>query len=286
MKYTALPVSLDRQVTLCGTNVYPAPEIHPDRVMNEHDLCYIYSGEQGVAQGDEQYTLQSGDLIFLRAGDHHYGTIPTAAGTRAMFIHFNRLPGDADCPPQDSSAGEKKSSARFVLPTFMHIGQNNPAAELFNSIITSYWSHDAYRERRCVLLLNLLLDELNAIALADQPEKEEWSVSIINLFQRHPGKMYSLEELADIVGMNVRALSTRFRQVTGQSVHQYQMNYKLEMAYKQLRTGACTVKDAAQSLGFCDAYYFSRQFKKKFGVSPKEIKQRNPAANVNRQLMI
>ena len=38
MSYTVLPLSDRRQVTLCGTNVYPRPETHLDRVLQEHDL--------------------------------------------------------------------------------------------------------------------------------------------------------------------------------------------------------------------------------------------------------
>ncbi len=102
MSNTQLVLSNRREVTLCGTNIYPMPEMHPDRIMNEHDICYIYSGEQGIGQDDENFNLQSGDLIFLRAGSHHYGVNATSAGTRSMFIHFNRLPGDtiSNPPPQ------------------------------------------------------------------------------------------------------------------------------------------------------------------------------------------
>ena len=42
MSYTVLPLSARRKVTLCGTNVYPRPETHLDRVLAEHDLLYIF----------------------------------------------------------------------------------------------------------------------------------------------------------------------------------------------------------------------------------------------------
>ena len=94
MSYTILPITNQRKVTLCGTNVYPVPEPHLDRVLSEHDLLYIFSGEQAIAQDDETFTLQTGDLILLRAGSHHYGTAPCSVNMRSIFIHFNALPGD------------------------------------------------------------------------------------------------------------------------------------------------------------------------------------------------
>ena len=94
--------------------------------------------------------------------------------------------------------------------------------------------------------------------------------------------MYSIQEIAAITGMNERTLSSRFRVLTGESIHQYQLNLKLDDAYRMLRDGGANVKEVAAHFGFCDAYYFSRMFKKKFGVSPKEIKAHGPRSNINR----
>lgn len=94
MSFTVLPVMERRQVLLCGTNVYPVPEPHLDRVMDVHDLLYIFSGEQPLAQDEESFSLRTGDLVLLRAGSHHYGTAPCSVNMRSIFIHFNGLPGD------------------------------------------------------------------------------------------------------------------------------------------------------------------------------------------------
>lgn len=286
MSYTILNLSSKRQVTLCGTNVYPKPEPHLDRTLTEHDLLYIYSGEQAIAQEDENYTLQTGDIILLRAGAHHYGTAPCSVNMRSIFIHFNTLPGDRGekyLTHEDVSA--HTSGNTVCLPTVIHCGQQNECTRIINNIIDLYWSHKPNKERRLTLLLNLLLDELASIALESDAQREEWSVAVISLFRKHPERMYSLEEVAEIVQMNVRTLSARFREITGESIHQYQLNMKLESAYKDLRTGTRTIKDVAMSYGFCDAYYFSRLFKKKFGMSPKQVK-RDPSANINRSPVV
>lgn len=281
MSYTVLSISSQRQVTICGTNVYPVPEPHLDRTLAEHDLLYIFSGEQAIAQDDEQFTAQTGDMIFLRAGSHHYGTAPCSVNMRSMFIHFNPLPGDRAekylTHEEISSQGPKT----VILPTVIHCGQGNACTQLINDIIDVYWSHRPNKERRLSLLLNLLLDELASIALESETQREEWTVAVISLFRKYPERMFSLEEVANTVQMNVRTLSARFREITGESIHQYQLNMKLESAYKDLRGGNRTIKDVAVSYGFCDAYYFSRLFKKKFGLSPKQVK-RDPSANMNR----
>lgn len=287
MTYTYLPLSSCRKVTLCGTNVYPVPETHLDRIMPEHDLLYIFNGEQPIAQDEESFTVQAGDLIFLRAGSHHYGTSPCSVNMRNIFIHMNALPEDRKklTLTNEEIAACNESNA-VILPTLIHCGQNNECTRLINNIIDVYWSHRDGKERRLTLLLNLLLDELAAIGMETQTQREEWTVAIISLFRKHPETMYSLEELSEIVDLNIRTMSARFREITGKSIHQYQIDYKLEAAYNDLRSGGRNIKDVALNYGFCDPYYFSRQFKKKFGVSPKQIKQREPSSNINRNPVI
>ncbi|MBQ3706027.1 MAG: helix-turn-helix transcriptional regulator [Clostridia bacterium] len=283
MSYTILPLSLNRQVTLCGTNVYPVPETHLDRILEEHDLLYIFDGEQAVAQEDESFTLRTGDLILLRAGSHHFGTAPCSVNMRSIFIHFNALPGDRAADGlTNQEISRLASQGEFVIPTMVHCGQNNAATRIINEIIDLYWSHQSGLERRLMLLLNLLLDELAVAAREEATAREEWTVAIINQFHHHPERNYTLEELASFVGMSVRNMSSRFREITGFSIHQYQLNYKLELAYRDLRSGEKNVNEVAVQYGFCDPFYFSKQFKKKFGVTPKQIKEREPSANMNR----
>ena len=75
-------------------------------------------------------------------------------------------------------------------------------------------------------------------------------------------------EAAEKAHMSVRSMSTRFKQIMGKTLHEYQLTLKMEMAYHTLCTGRYSVKEVAQTFGFCDPYYFSRMFKKAYGVSP------------------
>ena len=58
--------------------------------------------------------------------------------------------------------------------------------------------------------------------------------------------------------------------------------FNLSKHYDLRSTGRYTVKEVAQTFGFCDPYYFSRTFKKAYGTSPSEVRYHPPGANIHR----
>ena len=272
-----------RQVTLTGTNVYPQPQYHEDRVMTEHDLLLMYEGEWKIAQEGTVYHLHPGDVMLMHAGGHHWGTAPCSVNARNIFIHFNPLPGDRTLVPLTAAEVRSYATGSSVcIPPLVRCGLETGVTRLFNDIVNIFWSHQDDRQRRLSLCLYTLLNELSAIARHHQSESEEWIVHLLAAFHDEGDRFFSLEEAADIAHMSVRTRSARFQREKKKSVHQYQLDEKLETAYSLLRTGRHAVKEVAVSLGFSDPYYFSRVFKTRFGVPPAEIKRREPSANINR----
>ncbi|MCE5343918.1 MAG: AraC family transcriptional regulator [Eubacteriales bacterium] len=283
MTYDILGISLNRTVMLCGMNVYPNPEYHPDRTMLEHDILYICEGEWTITQDDETYFLKTDDAILLRAGSHHYCPVMCAPGTRTMFVHFNRLFGDRTNIPLDMKEINAQERAHTAcLSTLMHC-QQTEVSEYLQRIIYLFWSDRADRQTQASLLINLLLTELaHVVGASQQMHGEQWIMSVLRLFRSEPGHNYKLEELASFARVSERTLSEHFKRVTGQSVHQYQLNMKLEMAYTAICNTTRTLRDIAADFGFYDAYQFSRLFKRKYGKSPKHYRLHNPSLNINR----
>ena len=55
---------------------------------------------------------------------------------------------------------------------------------------------------------------------------------------------------------------------TGTTIHQYLLQYRLEIAKKILLNTDCTISDIALKCGFKNVYYFSNTFKEKTGITP------------------
>ena len=283
MEYDVLPLSLERRVTLCGTNVYPTPSVHDDRVMEEHNLLYILDGEWEIGQDGKAYRLKSGDMMLMRAGSHHYGISPCSVNMRNMFIHFTGMAGDRAAVTLGPEEVRSYADGNTVcLPTVIHCGSNNAISVIARNIINIFWWQRDDCERTLSLNINCLLSELAYIARNSLSQSEEWITRLLQEMRMNQSRFVSLEEAADMAHMSVRTMSARFKRIMGKTLHEYQLSMKLEMAYHALGTGRYTVREVAQTFGFCDPYYFSRTFKKAYGMSPSEVRFHPRGTNVLR----
>lgn len=91
--------------------------------------------------------------------------------------------------------------------------------------------------------------------------------------QTHLEDDLSLERLAEMAGLSPYHFHRVFRQTIGETVKQYTLRLRLERAAYQLKLRNCAVIDVAFLLGFQSHETFTRAFKKRFGLTPKQFKQ-------------
>ena len=79
-----------------------------------------------------------------------------------------------------------------------------------------------------------------------------------------------LSDAAGHLGITPKYLSRLFRAVTGVTFGEYLAHTRLSVAEAELCKRSDTVENIARSVGFSDQFYFSRVFKKHYGVPPSE----------------
>ena len=82
----------------------------------------------------------------------------------------------------------------------------------------------------------------------------------------------SLDQLADKAHVNASYLSRIFKQYTREQLTSYVTRIKLEHARKLLLESDIRVQDVATKLGFDNANYFAKVFRKANGLSPHEYR--------------
>ncbi len=97
----------------------------------------------------------------------------------------------------------------------------------------------------------------------------------------HEGIM--VETLAQQLGLSSGYLNTLFRMETGRSIYQYLLEYRIKKACELLRSTSKPIKRIALEVGYFDALYFSRIFRKHMGLTPTQYRRDGPGKQENEQ---
>lgn len=85
----------------------------------------------------------------------------------------------------------------------------------------------------------------------------------------HYAEDVNLDNLAKIFFLSKNYLCDIFRSVTGTTVMSFLIESRLAVAAHLLRTSDRSIREIADSVGYADSAYFSRAFKKLYGMSPE-----------------
>ena len=94
----------------------------------------------------------------------------------------------------------------------------------------------------------------------------------ISHIERNFAQQISLEVLVDISEMSRRNFIRTFEGTMGNSPINYLIERRIREASKLLRSTDRSITDIAFDVGFSDSNYFSRQFRKAVGLSPRQYR--------------
>ncbi len=134
-----------------------------------------------------------------------------------------------------------------------------------------------YFENKIQELLLLQLQQQNCRKCTTCRRLEHYSVQInearkiIEHRYRNPP---SIKELAMEIGMSVSVLKLCFKQFMGTTIYGYLFDYRMNIARKLLDDTSYAIADVAECSGYEHASHFSTAFKRRYGISPAEYREK------------
>lgn len=94
-------------------------------------------------------------------------------------------------------------------------------------------------------------------------------VAALDALHRRPTHPWTLEKLAESVGLSRAGLALRFRVGLGLTPMEYLTRLRLEAGRNLLTEPDCTLEEIASRVGYSTAFAFSKAFKRVYGHSPR-----------------
>tara|TARA_R110001583_G_scaffold8303_2_gene39950 strand:- start:1057 stop:1932 length:876 start_codon:yes stop_codon:yes gene_type:complete len=231
---------------------------------DSHLLIYCIAGKGTLMCDDKHYRINSGDIILLPPDHPHAYKADGKDPWTIYWLHFHgRLAGDFYKHIQLSS------------PCF-NIGVQPRVVRIFDGL--SELRRSAYQFAEFVQGGHQLQALLSYIALLVHQQRPQ-SGKALNwerlraTMQEHIHGQLNLDDLAAGAKLSKYHFTKKFKAHTGQSPIQYFINMKIQRACYLLDSTNQSVKRVAAAVGYDDAYYFSRLFKKTIGLAPSDYRQ-------------
>ncbi len=263
---------------LPGLSIYhrtaPSQASDVEAYIYEPVLCLVLQGCKSAALRNREVTLEPGHALLVSHDLPVVSRIITASEhepylavilsldlqlVRSLYAEIADLPiPDADVHSFTTALAEETWVAPLVR--YLELVDNPMDARALGPSIL--------REIHYRLLLSSVGGMLRRFLFAESHESRI-ALAIQKLRQDYCSTV-QVDALAKTVGMSTSSFHEHFKAVTGSTPLQYQKDLRLIEARGLLTALKRTVAEAAYTVGYQSPNHFSRDYSRKFGVSPSK----------------
>jgi len=96
---------------------------------------------------------------------------------------------------------------------------------------------------------------------------------LVAIIKLEPHQRHSLDSMASIAGLSSSRLRHKFKSEIGVTPRTYLHTVRMEMADELLKSSSMSVKEVRVAIGLTSDSYFTREFKRTFGIPPSRIRK-------------
>lgn len=244
-------------------------------------LLILYRGAAPVDMvaeiGGERYTrqLHPGALAIVPAGSTNSWEWATDAPAfhESLHIYLN---------PQRLALAAAGAAANHELQTVF--GAHDPQIIALGRLLLTELEQGGVGEQLYVdglvnvLTVHMLRHYATSAPLVKPPSHRKLTAQelqrITDYIEATLSQSITLQELAAIVNLSHYHFARIFKRTTGQSPHQYVIERRLTRAHALLLTGDLPLAAIADLVGFADQSHLSFHFRRRFGLTPAQFRQR------------
>jgi len=238
------------------------------RQVHDDDLviyCLSWAGE--LSLDNEVFIIKPGDMIILPKGVAHAYQASQSEPWSIYWAHFSGR--------QSRDFMEYLAIAPQHYIT--HLGIHSRLVSDFEALLEN--KQPGYNLSAFIHASNLLRQILTLVAQLQPLAKQQQAVASFNLeyihslMQARIHEQLDLETLASSANLSKFHFVKKYKELTGTTPINHFIHLKIERACHLLDITTQSINEISFSVGYEDAYYFSRIFKKIMGISPSQYRR-------------
>ena len=250
---------------------------HRGKKTDRNLLLIFINGDARFTIDGKIMTVKHGDQLLIPAGSRY--TARTDEGCEYYFLHFtDELEMVSERPSERLEISktiniEDQKKPDCFLPAVQDI--NGDYAQIIRLLVEMNKLKATNRPEEQYLFqldFSRLLLMLSIMTRDDEREQSELSERVRLYIGENITKPLTLTGLSEHFGVSKSYLLRLYKRDCGMSVTAYINAAKLDLAAELLNSSMMNVSETSDYLGFSDSGYFSRIFRKRFGVSPSMLR--------------
>ena len=239
------------------------------------ELCYCSRGSLVFECEGKTYTLMPTSMFLTQPGDVHHLTT-NHKGMRMYWLFF-RYP-QRGRSVLGLSVEETAELVERLKEIHAHDFSVDPSVgRVFRGIFKAYEElpRGAYRTLVLrTLILRILIETIHSAG--NRPKIKELSKisEIAKLIARRPEHRFSIPEMAAHAKLSESYFTALFRQVIGLPPYAYLAKCRLDTACSRLEKSNDSIAEIAHDLGYFSPQHLANQFRKTFGMTPSEWREK------------
>lgn len=273
-----IPCAVMPFVSEADYSVTLAPMIHADRTVPFHVAIYLLQGSMEIIEDGIPYRIMPDQVFFLKSGIHHWGNRSFEIGSSWYYAHFyceapsscmEELPRGIYYDERISLKPSEKDRYFITLPKLINCEEKTQIKRNFEKMIEAH-IHGNIPQTSIRLWQIFLECAQNA---QDDKVSNGYVEQIQNYVRQHYIDGFTSVQIQEACGLSYKYAGTLFKEVTGQTIKEYQCTLKLRKAEQLLKETNKSIAEIAQLTGFSDVFYFSKIFHRKKGCPPGEYRK-------------
>lgn len=243
-----------------------------------YELVFVSNGVLNVSSEHFSGSIDKGKMILHRPNEFHsLASIKNTSAT-VVIVGFTceNLPDYLTDTPLALSENNVKILAETVKEgrNVFAPPYNVPVYNMKKNKNPIYGSEQMLKISLERFIISLIRETSNTVKNEDLNAKFNVNEIIDYLNDKYKEKI-TITELAFIFGTNRTTLCKEFKKATKLTINEYLSNKKLEVAKSKICEKNATFTEISNELNFESIHYFTRFFKKKTGLTPKEFRKIN-----------